>query len=248
MSKLYRAFTVNTTMTTTTKTTTTVLRPFVRDYPGESVPEETLKPRLHATTCCQNRFHNRLYPEYKHSTGCQTRLTTGCIVYTAGCQTGCQTGCTTRFDNRLNEQWLFVQNGCQTGCQTCCIMVWHLAVSCKQTSNRLSIRLWFDILAFTVNMYIILHSGIALPCFCTSYRIHVYPVMTFNLIALSLFTVSSWFVTIKSRKKCIIFEANVPHKVTKISKLSVVFILHFCNILAYFSKLIDWFFCCPRQM
>ena len=31
---------------------------------------------------------------YKHSTGCETRLTTGltagCIVYTAGCQTGCQ--------------------------------------------------------------------------------------------------------------------------------------------------------------
>ena len=26
----------------------------------------------------------------------------------------CQTGCTTRFDNRLNEQWLFVQHGCQT--------------------------------------------------------------------------------------------------------------------------------------
>jgi len=31
---------------------------------------------------------------------------------------GCQTGCTTRFDNRLNEQWLFVQHGCQTSCQT----------------------------------------------------------------------------------------------------------------------------------
>jgi len=34
----------------------------------------------------------------------------GCVVYTAGCQTGC----TTRFDNWLNEQWLFVQHGCQT--------------------------------------------------------------------------------------------------------------------------------------
>jgi len=34
-------------------------------------------------------------------------MTTGCIVYAAGC--------TTRFDNRLNEQWLFVQHGCQTG-------------------------------------------------------------------------------------------------------------------------------------
>jgi len=44
---------------------------------------------------------NRLYRVYKHSTGCQTRLatglTTGCIVYTAGCQNRC----TTRFDNRL---------------------------------------------------------------------------------------------------------------------------------------------------
>ena len=34
-------------------------------------------------------------------------------MYTAGCQTGC----TTRFDNQLNEQWLFVQHGCETGCQ-----------------------------------------------------------------------------------------------------------------------------------
>jgi len=49
-----------------------------------------------------NRFDNRLYRVYKHSTGCQTRLTTaatglttGCIVYTAGCQTGCTTGLTT---------------------------------------------------------------------------------------------------------------------------------------------------------
>jgi len=63
-------------------------------------------------------FDNRLYRVYKHLTGCQTRmttdLTTGCIVYTAGCQIGC----TTRFDNRLNEQWLFVQHRCQIGCQT----------------------------------------------------------------------------------------------------------------------------------
>jgi len=52
-----------------------------------------------------NRFDNRLYRVYKHSTGCQTRLTTGsttgCIVYTAGCQTGC----TTRFD-----KWLYCVN------------------------------------------------------------------------------------------------------------------------------------------
>jgi len=37
-----------------------------------------------------NRIDNRLYRVYKHSKGCQTRLTTvlttGCIVYTAGCQ------------------------------------------------------------------------------------------------------------------------------------------------------------------
>jgi len=49
-------------------------------------------------------FDNRLYRVYKHSTGCQTRLTTGlttgCVMYTIGCQTGC----TTRFGNRLNEQ------------------------------------------------------------------------------------------------------------------------------------------------
>jgi len=57
-----------------------------------------------------NLLSNRLYRVYKHSTG----LTTGCIVYTAGCQTGC----TSRYDNRLNEQWLFVQHDCQTGCQT----------------------------------------------------------------------------------------------------------------------------------
>ena len=58
-----------------------------------------------------NGFDNCLYRVYKHST---PGLTTGCIMYTAGCQTGC----TTQFDNRLNEKWLFVQHGCQTGCQT----------------------------------------------------------------------------------------------------------------------------------
>jgi len=75
-----------------------------------------LKPRLHDTTCCQTGF------------------TTGCIVYTniqpvvkpadnrfhnllyRVHTAGCQTGCTTRFDNWLNEQWLFVQHGLTTGC------------------------------------------------------------------------------------------------------------------------------------
>ena len=45
----------------------------------------SVKPRLHDTTCCQRSCH-------KHSTGCQSGLTTGCIVYTAGCQTGVTTG------------------------------------------------------------------------------------------------------------------------------------------------------------
>ena len=64
-------------------------------------------------------------PVVKHSTGCQTRLTTGCIVYTARCQTSC----TTRFDNRLNEQRLFVQHGCQTG-------LYNPVVSCKRGTSR----------------------------------------------------------------------------------------------------------------
>ena len=45
-----------------------------------------VKPRLHDTTCCQRPDHNWLYN----------------LMYI-------------RFDNRLNEQWLFVQHGCQTG-------------------------------------------------------------------------------------------------------------------------------------
>jgi len=75
-----------------------------------------LKPRLHDTSCCL--------------TGCQSGLTTGCIVYTNiqpvlkgltnGCivyTVGCQTDCTTRFDNQLNEQWLFVQHSwTNSGC------------------------------------------------------------------------------------------------------------------------------------
>ena len=58
-----------------------------------------------------------MYKSYKHSTGCQTRLTTGLTTVLNEqwlfVHHGCQTGCTTRFDNRLNEQ-LFVQHGCQT--------------------------------------------------------------------------------------------------------------------------------------
>ena len=41
------------------------------------------------------------------------QLTSGSILYTAGCQTGC----TTQFDNRLNEQQLFVHHGWRnSGC------------------------------------------------------------------------------------------------------------------------------------
>ena len=94
---------------------------------------QSVKPRLHDTTCCQTGcqaglttgFDNRVNVcihdttrcqtrcqtdcrVYKHSTGCQTRLTTGltngCIVYTAGCQTGCQTRLTTG----LTTGWTFV--------------------------------------------------------------------------------------------------------------------------------------------
>jgi len=64
---------------------------------------------LAAVRVTKQRMWNRAKCVYKHSTGCQTclttGLTTGCIVHTAGCHTGC----TTRLDNRLNEQWLFVQ-------------------------------------------------------------------------------------------------------------------------------------------
>jgi len=67
--------------------------------------------------CAKNQLNplsrfikSRLHDTTGYQTGCTTGMTTGCIVYIAGCQTGC----TTRFDNQLNEQWLFVQHGCQT--------------------------------------------------------------------------------------------------------------------------------------
>ena len=54
-----------------------------------------------------NRIDNRVNVCIHDATGCHIGLTTGCIMYTADCQTGC----TTRFGNRLNEQWLFVEQG-----------------------------------------------------------------------------------------------------------------------------------------
>jgi len=54
--------------------------------------------------CLYTRYNNRLSNPFSNRLSHQfdKRLHR---VYTAGCQTGC----TTRFDNRLNEQWLFVQ-------------------------------------------------------------------------------------------------------------------------------------------
>jgi len=104
-------------------------------YAIQPVVKRDVKPFWQPVKCLYTRY-NRLHCVYKHSTGCQTRLTTGlttgCIVYTAGCQAGCTTrfdnrlneqlfvqhGCQTGYYNRLNEEWLFVQHGCQTGCQT----------------------------------------------------------------------------------------------------------------------------------
>ena len=59
-----------------------------------------VKPRLHDTTCCQ--------------TSCETGLTTGCIVYTAGCQSGC----TTRFANRVERTVAVRSTWLSTHCQT----------------------------------------------------------------------------------------------------------------------------------
>jgi len=97
-----------------------------------------------------NRFDNRVNGCIHDTTGCQTRcqggchtgLTSGCIVYTNSqpvvkpvWQPVWQTAVsciqpvvkpTTRFDNRLNEQWLFVQHG------------WtNMAVRSTRLSNRL---------------------------------------------------------------------------------------------------------------
>ena len=118
-----------------------------------------------------NRSYNWLYRVYKHLTSCQTRLTTGlttgCIVYTASCHTSC----TTRFDNQLNEQWLFVQHGwMNSGCSFNTVVkpvakpvwqpvgcfvytiqpvvkpvlqpVWQPAVSCKQGISRETMLFW----------------------------------------------------------------------------------------------------------
>jgi len=58
-----------------------------------------LKPRLHHTTCCQTGS----------TTGCMFAYTIQPVVKSRLSKAGCETSCTTRFDNWLNEQWLFVQ-------------------------------------------------------------------------------------------------------------------------------------------
>jgi len=98
--------------------------PFTRyNLLSNRLPKNLLSIRL------SNRIDNRLYRVYKHLTGAC------CIVYTAGYQTGC----TTRFDNRLNEQWLFVQHGCQAGCIT------GLTTGLNRFHNRLDVCLVYAI-------------------------------------------------------------------------------------------------------
>jgi len=87
---------------------------FCQEWVETSCTMRSVKPRLHDTTCCQTGCQTSLTTDEMFVYTIQQSCQTSCIVYTAGCQTGC----TTRFDNRLNEQWLFVQHDCQTGCQT----------------------------------------------------------------------------------------------------------------------------------
>jgi len=76
------------------------------------------------------------------SNPCQTRLTTGltngCIVYTAGCQAGY----TTRFDNRLNKQCCSFNMVVKPVVKPVWQSVWQPAISCIQTFNRSSNRLY----------------------------------------------------------------------------------------------------------
>jgi len=113
-------------------------------YTIQPVVKRVIKPVGQPGKCLYTRynrlsnwFDNRLYRVHKHSTGCQTHLTTsltnGCIMYIAGCQTGC----TTRLDNQLNEQWLFVQHSCETGRQTGLTTGWMFVYTIQPLSNRL---------------------------------------------------------------------------------------------------------------
>jgi len=78
-----------------------------------------------------------LYRVYKHSTGCQSRLTTGLttgcrpIVYTAGSQTGLQPGLTTGWTNSCSFNTV-VKPVVQPD--------WQPVVSCKR---GIRLMLWF---------------------------------------------------------------------------------------------------------
>jgi len=93
-----------------------------------------------------DRCTGNIKPRLHDTTRCQTGLTTGCIMYTNTqpavkpvWQPVWQTAVTciqpvvkpvwqTRFDNRLNKQWLFVQHGCQQWLSN----RWQPVVSCKR--------------------------------------------------------------------------------------------------------------------
>ena len=130
-----------------------------------------LKPRLHYTACCQIG----LYHVYKHSTGCQTRFDNRfdkrlCRVYSRlsnrlynpGWQPVERTVVVrstrlpnqllnrvvyNRFDNRLQEQWLFVQHGCQLSNQLLNRFdkpVWQPVVSCKRSLRNFTLLNFVD--------------------------------------------------------------------------------------------------------
>ena len=128
-----------------------------------------IKPRLHDTTCCQTGCQCGC----RLTTGCivytniqpvvkavwQPAVSTGCIMYTAGCQTGCITGCTTQFDNRLNKQWLFIQSGLTTGLTTGWMFVYTIQ----------------PVFKLVVQPVVSCKRGIRMALVCTERRRHVGP-------------------------------------------------------------------------
>ena len=97
-----------------------------------------------------NRFDNRVNVNVciHYTTGCQTGLTTGCIVYTNIQPVvndnpfdkrlySVYSRLPNRLYNRLNEQWLFVQHCCQTRLTTGCIVCMNI----QPIDNRLHVCL-----------------------------------------------------------------------------------------------------------
>ena len=88
-------------------------------------PVYMIQPVVKPVVSCIQTF-NRLSNPFDNPTVC--------IVYTAGCQTGI----TTQFDNRFNEQWLFVQHSCQTGFDNWLDVCLHDTAGCQTGfDNRL---------------------------------------------------------------------------------------------------------------